>query len=637
VYKCTQRIQRAAFRLLLAGLVLASLALRAEPHSAIGQAEVPDPRSLNVVLSDLPGGFAADQVQTDFSNLPGGGLRSIAAYRRPGDGVNPSFVRTTVHSLPDGDSAQIWYDKWPKLLTSQGFVPAPAPTVGVDSLGFSSDDVMDGQPVVYQTVVYRLDTLVVVVTVVGPRGSTTLDVPAALARVTYARGAATLGLTSTVARPAATGIVPAASVAAPAAAPASITQVLGTPPGPPGLLLSGVLSDAPDIGAGLQLTGFSGLVALDQTGTLFVTVTDRGPNLEVRSGKHGNGKRTTFPMPTYSPSIVKLRLTDDRLEVVERMPIKLPLGYTDPLTGNDGVSGLFISDNDEAPYASNGEDRLPTDPYGVDPEGLALDPRDGTFWVCEEYGPSILHIAADGRILYRLVPKGIKLDAPGEDMRGVLPAALMKHKDNRGFEGISISPDGSTLFVMLQSPLAAPDEDTAESSRNIRMLTLDVSNTNKPTVNGMYAYIAESGGKYGVSQDDVRIGDIAAVSTSKLLVIERDNQSGGRHKKVYLVDLSSASNVLQTRISRNRSLEELDTADLKGAGIKPVSKSMVADLARYGYDPEKVEGLAIIDEKTLAVVNDNDFGLGGYDDQGNSISNGIETRLSLVRLDRSIK
>ena len=42
--------------------------------------------------------------------------------------------------------------------------------------------------------------------------------------------------------------------------------------------------------------------------------------------------------------------------------------------------------------------RLAPDPGGVDPEAL-VRLADGTFWVGEEYGPSLLRVAADGRIL----------------------------------------------------------------------------------------------------------------------------------------------------------------------------------------------------------------------------------------------
>ncbi|MCB0205354.1 MAG: DNRLRE domain-containing protein, partial [Anaerolineae bacterium] len=48
------------------------------------------------------------------------------------------------------------------------------------------------------------------------------------------------------------------------------------------------------------------------------------------------------------------------------------------------------------------------------------------------------------------------------------------------------------------------------------------------------------------------------------------------------------------------------------AGIVPAAKSLYVDLGALGYTQgDKPEGLALVDEDTLAVINDNDFGLVG--------------------------
>src|SRR5262245_1700490 len=53
----------------------------------------------------------------------------------------------------------------------------------------------------------------------------------------------------------------------------------GAPAGAPYYSAIATLTDAPEIGDGIRLYGFSGLYAIDASGTRFWTVTDRGPNV----------------------------------------------------------------------------------------------------------------------------------------------------------------------------------------------------------------------------------------------------------------------------------------------------------------------------------------------------------------------
>ncbi|MBO1351350.1 MAG: choice-of-anchor I family protein [Hormoscilla sp. GUM202] len=55
--------------------------------------------------------------------------------------------------------------------------------------------------------------------------------------------------------------------------------------------------------------------------------------------------------------------------------------------------------------------------------------------------------------------------------------------------------------------------------------------------------------------------------------------------------------------------ESLTPEELTDRGINPVSKSVYADLTALGYSfTDKPEGLALVDENIVAVLNDNDFG-----------------------------
>lgn len=347
--------------------------------------------------------------------------------------------------------------------------------------------------------------------------------------------------------------------------------------------------------------GLSGLIALDPAGTSFVAVTDRGPNRDIRVG---GKKAVSFLEPRFQPSIVKLRLDQAQLRVVERIPMRLSWG-ADVATGGAEVSGLPNSGRDEAAYDADALRLLPTDPNGIDPEGIAIDPRDGSFWICEEYGPSILHVAPNGTILTRLVPIGLDLGGAGYEIREVLPAILLQRKKNRGFEGLAISPDGRTLFAVMQSPLSIPNEKGGEASRQIRLVAIDVSSA--PATAAMYLYQAERAELVGAAeQDDVKVGDLAAVTATHLLVSERDGGVNAHHRMVYLVELEGATDI-KGRSFFNKPLEAMSDSDLANEGITPVTKRPAADLASLGFGHSFIEGLAVVDEATIAIVNDDNF------------------------------
>lgn len=62
---------------------------------------------------------------------------------------------------------------------------------------------------------------------------------------------------------------------------------------------------------------------------------------------------------------------------------------------------------------------------------------DGTFWLAEEYRPSLLRAAANGRVDARYVPRGDALSGADTDVHDVLPAVYAARRDNRGFEALA--------------------------------------------------------------------------------------------------------------------------------------------------------------------------------------------------------
>ena len=63
-----------------------------------------------------------------------------------------------------------------------------------------------------------------------------------------------------------------------------------------------------------------------------------------------------------------------------------------------------------------------------------------------------------------------------------------------------------------------------------------------------------------------------------------------------------------------QSVLEIGWQGLSEYGIHPVTKTLVVDLVeRLHYPHDKVEGLLVVDEQRLAVLNDDDYGFSETD------------------------
>ena len=372
----------------------------------------------------------------------------------------------------------------------------------------------------------------------------------------------------------------------------------------------------------LRLGGlFSGLYhVFGEPDNEFWATADRGPNGQVRVG---NETRRTFPIPEYSPVIYKIR-TADNINITQEIPIKTRSGKP--------VTGLSNTSNDEIPYTFDGQTRLDFNPNGLDIEGLTRLP-DGTFWLCEEYSPSIVHVDRNGITVQRLVPAGLDLAADTE-VRGSLPAIYSRRRQNRGFEAITANKDGSKLFIGLQSPLEFPTRAIGRASRMTRILVVD-SRSQLPVAE--YVYVLDPATEYGETDPgEMKLGDLDFINPTTLLMVERTDKIA----KVYQIDLSRATNILGTKWSdpqnTQSSLEALTPEQLTSNGVTPVGKTMVTDLSKIPAMMEKIEGLTIINDRTIAVGNDNDFGFSGFDAQGRAINNDLPTTLLTLRLSKTL-
>jgi hypothetical protein len=249
----------------------------------------------------------------------------------------------------------------------------------------------------------------------------------------------------------------------------------------------------------------------------------------------------------------------------------------------------------------------------------------------EEYGPSILHLDSGGRVLARYVPDGIALPEAGS-VFPTLPAILAKRPGNRGLESLAITPDGSTLYAAMQSPLALPDEKQGGDSRAVRLLAIS-SQTGQPTAEYVYPFddvTRFDAGDKG-DQSDMKISGIALCGPDQLLVDERTDEVA----KLYVTRIDPAANILGTALDDPAHTAPLEQTDL--TTIKPLGKKPVGGPHEYGHRPaaeDRGHGRARPEDHRRA--DDNDFGMvegtEAFDAQGRRCSSGIPSRVIVLRL-----
>lgn len=335
---------------------------------------------------------------------------------------------------------------------------------------------------------------------------------------------------------------------------------------------------------------------------IIYTVSDRGPNIKCKDSKKLIGRQLCksgkiFPVPQFSPSIYQLKIEDKQVLVQKRISIKT--------THHIPVTGISTPSTEPA-FDINGQ-AIADDPNGVDSEALVRT-QQGDFYISDEYGPSILHLASDGTILSRWIPKGSASRFTGADypLNPVLPAILAKRHLNRGIESIALSPDEHFIYFAMQSPLDNPNIKAYKHSRNVRLFK--VARATGKTI-GEYVYqldtpdtfVKDSAHKIR-KQKDVKVSDMVADGQDKLIVLERINKT----TKFYQVDLTNASTVAAkwNNSATSPTLEQQSSAH-------HLKKSLVFSTDDIANAPGKIEGVAYVNPHLWYLTNDNDFGIDG--------------------------
>lgn len=384
----------------------------------------------------------------------------------------------------------------------------------------------------------------------------------------------------------------------------------------------------PAVGSGLAFKGTAADGSLE-----FYGVTDRGPNgdspnapLPTDASKTAATKM--FPAPSFTPSIGLISVGKAGARIQSLLPIRvdtdtkvngrpLPAGTTGS-TGEVPLTDALKFDASKANYDGN----------GLDTESLIYDAAHKVFWTSDEYGPFIVKIdAATGVILKKYQPGAGAAD---------LPEVLKYRRANRGMEGLTLDASGK-LHGFLQSPI------DPLNSKGKSLETLDVSDLDqdgKKTDNvklrdfaqfarwvvfdpvtettRLYAYplsypLQSAGQGWDRNRTgSAKLGDVVALPNGKFLVIEQGSDNTGAVRNfLMLVELpDNATDIRADGFELEANSIDGSTATVHPwATVVPLKKTMLLDLNAAGWQAEKAEGLTLVDDKTIALINDNDFGL----------------------------
>ncbi|MCK6420367.1 MAG: esterase-like activity of phytase family protein [Aquabacterium sp.] len=338
-----------------------------------------------------------------------------------------------------------------------------------------------------------------------------------------------------------------------------------------------------DFPTGFALAVGSGLAYKGTTadGTLeFWGITDRGPNGDTPSapvpGSSTNAVTKMFPAPSFAPTIGVIALGRAGASITATLPLKV-----------------------DAVAKATGRP-LPAGAVG----------------------------ASSGIIQKRYAPG----NAPGS-----LPAVLKHRRANRGMEGLALDAETGHLLGFLQSPIDPLDAagksietiDTQDRDRDgkstdkvkvrdfapfARWLDFDPATEQSR----LYAYpldypLAAAGGRWDRNRTgSAKLGDLVALGQGRYIVIEQGADQDGKVRN-FLMLVQRATDVtdiagLGYELEQN-AIDGATASAVAWTDVVPLKKTLLLDLNAAGWMAEKAEGLTLVDAQTLALINDNDFGL----------------------------
>jgi hypothetical protein len=306
-----------------------------------------------------------------------------------------------------------------------------------------------------------------------------------------------------------------------------------------------------------------------------------------------------------------------------------------PFTGADPGAGTVTEHGVVLPAPASG---VGSGKVSIDAESLQFT-RDGGFYVGDEYAANVYYFDKLGHLRGVIrPPAAVEPRRDGRPDFASLHPPETGRRNNQGPEGMSLSPDGRTLFVAEQSALIQDSaKGNAAGRTDIRVLVYDVSRTPVPSrpiahyAMQLPAYNAEGNG--GAPDHTAAQSEIFALDNHRFLMLSRDGAGVGSeekapivYKSILLADVAGATNLAGTVYETGTAslLQDPGSAKLRPdivpvEWVELVNMLNPAQLARVGFSvdalSEKWEAMDLAPvlepghpaDYFLLVGNDNDF------------------------------
>lgn len=222
---------------------------------------------------------------------------------------------------------------------------------------------------------------------------------------------------------------------------------------------------------------------------------------------------------------------------VQRFRLKVDK-KTGAISGFKILKTIIFKDENGNPM--NGLAPSPSNVLGnaFDPEGFVINPHNHSFYVSDEYGPSLYEFNDKGiRVRTFATPTNlVPRDNAGMPNFAGDTGNTRGKRTNRGFEGLAISPDGTYVYAMLQSAMLDEGGGNGLCNRIVKFSTVT------GTAVAQYAYQMEG------SSQGRGISALFAINDHEFLVLERNNRGlevgaelSPPNKKLYRIDITGAT------------------------------------------------------------------------------------------------